>query len=497
MQVGASIARRFVLVAEEPYDLEGVRRFVGQDTRLERPVTIDIVTSLAPSAVVDAAGRARVLRDKRLARVLAAGRERDGNDRYAYIVTERPTGVHLEDLLGRVVFVPRAAAAVVGEAAAALQTASLAGEHHGLIRPRALSVTESGRVIVSGMGLDGELGVQSGKARGRGERTDAVALAQVYLTAITGLAAESVTVADLPDDLSPAALKLAKAAIKGSGPKTLADVTTALGVGDTAVLRGMAHEAPSLWWPVAPAVVAPVEAVVEAPVVDAAPAAPAPAVAAAVVAPPKADEPAVAEPVVDEAVVVESEPAPGELEDATIELPPVTDEIAVVATPHLQPEDVVDGELMSTDLAAPVADDVVDAEIVRTDEIPVPRPLTRFGGAVDDIDEFHDIVTDQNQEERPTVVEATMLWLRERFPDSEPIARASEAAHRRANTQAPINAGPLLVGLAITAVVIVAVMAMSTVGEPYDPDFDRHNNPENTYPAYTFGVEPSPSADAG
>jgi hypothetical protein len=38
---------------------------------------------------------------------------------------------------------------------------------------------------------------------------------------------------------------------------------------------------------------------------------------------------------------------------------------------------------------------------------------------------------------------------------------------------------------------------MSSIGRPFDPDFERYNNPEATYPEYTFGtnapsVTPSP-----
>ena len=120
MQLGSSVARRFVLEREEEYDLPGVTRFVARDSRLDREVIVDIVTAKAPSAVIGAAGRARVLRDKRLARVLAAGRQREGDERIDYVVSERPSGVRLADLLGTVVFEPHTAAALIGEAAAGI-----------------------------------------------------------------------------------------------------------------------------------------------------------------------------------------------------------------------------------------------------------------------------------------------------------------------------------------------------------------------------------------
>src|SRR5690606_8032761 len=147
------------------------------------------------------------------------------------------------------VFAPETAAAVVGEAAASLLAAAQAGEHHGWIRAQALTVNDRGRVMVSGFGIDGALAAQAGQGAAHTEKSDAVALAKVYLTAVTGVDADAATVTDLPDDLPAPATKLAKAVIKGSGPKKLADITTALGTGNTAVLRQMVAEAPSLWWP--------------------------------------------------------------------------------------------------------------------------------------------------------------------------------------------------------------------------------------------------------
>jgi hypothetical protein len=286
--------------------------------------------------------------------------------------------------------------------------------------------------MVSGFGIDGALAAQAGQAHAHSEKADAVALAKVYLTAITGLDADTVTVADLPEDLPASARKFAKTVIKGSGPKKLADITAALGTGNTGALRQMVAEAPSLWWPPPPVAAIEVQAVVEA--------------------------------------------------EAT------TDELALVTGT------VVEGELLeSAEVAVAVVDDVVDAEVVDTDEIPVARPRTRFGGAVDDIDEFHDIVADQNREVPPTVAQSVVGRLERRFPQNTTIARVAEAANRRAEVQAPINAGPLLIGLALTTVVVIAIVAMSRIGEPFEPTFDRHNNPVNTYPDFTHGQSPSPT----
>lgn len=429
MQIGASVARRFVLERQDEYDLPGVERYVALDTRLNRLVNVDLITATAPSAVIAAAGRARVLRDKRLARIVAVGRERDEATKKSvpYVITERPAGVHVQDLLGAVQFVPITAAALVGEAAAGLQAAALAGEHHGQIRPRALTVTESGRVIVSGFGIDGELKAQAGATRGRDQKSDARALAKIYLTALTGLDADQVTVEDLPDDVPAAGRKLATAAIKGSGPKSLAEIIAALGTGNTAVLRVMAAEAPSLWWP----------------------------------APPLLEAPAEVDLVGNEAVAFPE----------------------VVADPADDTEPQF----------------VVTESPTSTDEIPIARPKTRFGGAVDDIAEFHDIVAEQNTHDKPAVLEVLFNRLEKRFPASAPLARVAQAVRTRAHTQAPINAAPLLIGLSLTVVFVVTIVAISTMGKTYLPDERIYQNPQNTYPVFTFGpdapVSQEPAAD--
>lgn len=449
MQIGASVARRFVLERHEEYDLDGVTRFVARDTRLDRLVNVDFLTTLAPSAVVTAASRARVLRDKRLARVLAVGRERlqGSTKQVAYVVTERPDGVHVGDLLGLVQFAPATAAAVVGEAAAGLQAASLAGEHHGQIRPRALTVTESGRVIVSGFGVDGELAAQAGRKRGRDERSDAVALAKIYLTAVTGLDADDVTPDDLPDDLPAVARSFALAVIKGKGPRTLAEITVALGTGNTAVLRQMAAEAPSLWWPPAP----------------------------------------VAEGGFDALNTVDLDVADGYVATTDVTWAPSPDELAVV-------EDDAEAVAVDTTTGA-IA--VIDEEVVEPEELlPAPRPRTRFGGAVDDINEFHDIVAEQNLEDKPAVLELVLTRLSERYPSSQALARMAEAARVRARSQAPINAAPLMIGIGLTVLFVGTIIALSTMSKTYIPAERPYENPKQTYPPFTFGIEePSPSAE--
>lgn len=442
MQSGEVIARRFVVVREEQADLPGVTRYQGRDTRLGRDVTIDIVTSLAPSSVVRAAHRARVLRDKRLARVLAAGVERNGDDRLAYVVTERPDGVRLDELLGKVAFAPASAAAVVGAAASALRPASLHGEHHGMLRSRSVVVVAPGRVVVTGLGIDGELASQAGLGRGRSEKADAVALAKMYLAAVTCMDPDQVTAADLPEDLSEAARALSKRAIKGTGPHTLDEVIAALGGGDAAQLRVLVAEAPTLWWPRFAGGLAG-DAVEETP--DA-----------------QGDD------------VLPVPDAGGEAGDAVAE-----DAEDATASPSDASPDATTDELPQVDEAA-----TTTAE----------RPKVRFGGgAVDDLDEFTDMVEDQNAVPAPAVMEALLAKLSTRFPQSRRLASLAEAAHKRAQAPAPIRPGLFLVLLMLVVIVFAALSAWDQLQTPFELP-GSEDSPHEDYPQFTFGPDaPSPT----
>jgi hypothetical protein len=435
VQAGDMIARRFRLLHSEEYDIPGTTRFIAHDTRLDQEVVVDIVSSLAPTAVVRAAHGSRVVRDRRLTRVLAARSERRGGDRLTYVVSERPTGVRLDELLGQVAFLPATAAAIVGEAAAILGVPLGSGTHHGMIRARSLTVTPRGRVMLSGLGVEGELASQAHLIRGRTERADAIALARIFVTAVTALDADAVTAEDLPDDLTEPARDLCEALLRGSGPLTLAQITEALGAGETDALRALVAEAPTLWWSLPPVVEAPVD-LVEAPVED-------------------------------DAAATEIEALPGDVAEADVETDDETD-------------DEASGE---------------DGGAEEPVEQSSTRLRTRFGGAVDDIDEFHDIIAAQNVDPAPSVLEAILERLHKRFPQSAPLSDFAAAAHRRAQTVAPFNIGPLLVALLIVALFVAAVIGAAMITQPIDSPLDGYNNPSQTYPEYTFGQTPPPNPE--
>ena len=71
MLTGDVLDGRFESLDAAEYDLPGVDRLNGRDTRLDTPVYLDTVTSVAPTAVRRAALRAMSVRDPRLARIVA------------------------------------------------------------------------------------------------------------------------------------------------------------------------------------------------------------------------------------------------------------------------------------------------------------------------------------------------------------------------------------------------------------------------------------------
>ena len=136
---------------------------------------------------------------------------------------------------------------------------------------------------------------------------------------------------------------------------------------------------------------------------------------------------------------------------------------------------------------APVEGELVDDDVIIEAE-PPQRPLTRFGRAVDDLDEFHDIVAEQNVVVRPSVLEAVLTRLQNRFPASEGLARAALAARERAQAPAPFRPGPFLVSLFIVAVFVASMIAVDRIQTPIDPIGD--GDPGENYPEFSFAPKP-------
>ncbi|MFW2512613.1 hypothetical protein ACNI3K_02425 [Demequina sp. SO4-13] len=456
MEAGATLGRRFVLRRREHHDLPGVDRWVAHDERRQLDVTVDLLTSLAPSAVRRAAVRAAQVRDVRFARVLASGRESVGDERITYVVTERPRGIRMDLFAGVRVLPARLAGSVVGETARALEVAAASGVHHGYLRASSITVTSAGRIVISGLDAEGELATQAGLGRGHSELADAVALARLHLTLVTGMDPDEVTAADVPTALPAPARDLALATVAGTGPHTLAAVSRALGPADAEVLRSVRAAMRTL--PNAPGAAEPL--------------------------PPARSGPAVA--VTD-----------GTLETAAHEA------AAAIAAGLVAPEVADEVRADHVDRAAIRAEQAEDGQVLAAPEVAAQyskhtrRVVARQADEPLGLETWQEIATEQNAEVPPSAAQAVLEWLEQRFPRSTALSTAASQARHRAQKPAPINSGPVLVGLFFTATVVVAIVAFSMLTQPYEPDFERHNNPPGSYPEFTFSPSPSPSVSEG
>ena len=87
--------------------------------------------------------------------------------------------------------------------------------------------------------MDGELALQAGLRRGKGEAADATALSRVFLACVTGRDPDVATAADIPAATSDASREVCERAIAGHGVESFAKLLDALGTFDTRVLRGL------------------------------------------------------------------------------------------------------------------------------------------------------------------------------------------------------------------------------------------------------------------
>lgn len=179
---GTVLAGRYRLDHLVPTDLPGVECWRAHDQILDRAVRALVLRSENAAQAQDAARRAALVADARLLRVLDVG-EHEG---VPYVVTEPVTGRDLGQLVAQAPLAADQARAIVGEAAVALEVARRRGVHHLALRPSAVHVDPDGRVVVSGLALDGELtGHNLGDARST-TRADTVALVALLYTALTG-----------------------------------------------------------------------------------------------------------------------------------------------------------------------------------------------------------------------------------------------------------------------------------------------------------------------
>ncbi|WP_372593484.1 murein biosynthesis integral membrane protein MurJ, partial [Actinotalea sp.] len=178
---GTLLAARYRLDHPVGTDLPGVERWLAQDQILDREVTATVLRSGRVREAQDGARRAALVTDPRLLRVLDVG----DHEGLPYVVTERAPGHTLAELTARGPLPADQARAIVGEAAVALETARRRGVHHLALRPTTVHISPTG-VVVSGLGIDGELREHGlGDARST-TRADTVALVALLYVALTG-----------------------------------------------------------------------------------------------------------------------------------------------------------------------------------------------------------------------------------------------------------------------------------------------------------------------
>ncbi|MCC2307904.1 protein kinase family protein [Cellulomonas chengniuliangii] len=163
-------------------DLEGSTSWKATDQILDRAVHVRVLDSENAAQALDAARRAALVSDPRLVRILDVG----NHEGVGYVVTEHVSGPSLAELVARGPLTSDQARSVVGEAAAALEVARRRGVHHLALRPSVLHITPEGRLLISGLAMDGALlGHGLGDAAAT-TRSDTLGLVRLLYTALTG-----------------------------------------------------------------------------------------------------------------------------------------------------------------------------------------------------------------------------------------------------------------------------------------------------------------------
>ena len=431
MLVGATLGRRFTLLRPEEFDLEDVERFVAHDARLNTEVFVDVIAGQAALQVVGTAARATLVRDPRLTRILSASTDQVDGESVTYVVHEMAQGVRLDAVLARYRATPALAAAIVGELARGLAIARAAGLHHDHVRPSAVTITRSGRVVLSGLGVDGVVASQAGLTRSQSERADAGALARLYLALIAGTDADQAAPDDVPADLPASAQAFATATLEGSPPRVLRKVLEAVQPFSATVLRGFATTVRTLEL-----------------------------------------RPDVAR--------AESEARAGILPENLLVAPETLDEAASLAT-AVAAEHVTPFQLLDEAGAAHV--------------LPPAPPEAAAEPGVDDLATFDAMAMEQNAVAEPSVAEALLERLHERWPQSAPLARALRTVQERATRPAPINAGPLLMALVTVIVLVAGMVAFAMIQQPFEYEGERYNHPPRIYPEFPFTPDASASPE--
>ena len=160
-------------------------RWSAADQTLDREVVLLCFDADGPTAAaaLDAARRAAGVKDHRLVRVLDIGRD----DAVAFVVEEPLRGARsMTAVLADGGLPAEEARRVVGESAAALETARARGLHHSVLTPRSVLRLEDGTVKVRGLATEAALVGADDVAPDADSRADTLALVALAYAALTG-----------------------------------------------------------------------------------------------------------------------------------------------------------------------------------------------------------------------------------------------------------------------------------------------------------------------
>ncbi|WP_152346197.1 virulence factor MviN [Brevibacterium sp. CFH 10365] len=160
----------------------------GLDAILDEPVLILVADADGSNDVLEAARRVSILGDPRIAPTLDVGHS-NGLD---YIVIKRIAVTPFNQILPRSPLPVDAACALIGEVGSALVTSARRGLFHMFLRPSVVGLTSKGGVVIAGIGIDAALALDTGLVEQKdytptkASRRDALALVQLFYTALTG-----------------------------------------------------------------------------------------------------------------------------------------------------------------------------------------------------------------------------------------------------------------------------------------------------------------------
>jgi len=181
---GYKLIDRYQLKTPYANDLAGVETWHAVDFALDRPVSVLFLSGSEAEAGAEAARRAALLSDPRITKIIDVGSVSVGGETRHYIVTEPVLGPTMADFVAEMPLDSATTRTIIGELGAALDEADQHGLHHVALRPAAVRI-HNGRVMLTGLGVDAELGAAQPEL-GDSEHQDALGLAALAYYALSG-----------------------------------------------------------------------------------------------------------------------------------------------------------------------------------------------------------------------------------------------------------------------------------------------------------------------